>query len=161
MIADLIKESGAENLLVDIGGELVLQGVNQEGKPWRVGITKPIDDISGQLNEIQEIIESTDMCMATSGNYRQFYYEGGMRRSHTIDPRTGYPAESDLLSATVVSKTCMRADALATACMVLGSEAGMALIEQLDSTECYLIIAQPGDSIAIRKSSGFPLSESR
>ena len=161
VIADLIKESGAENLLVDIGGEVVLQGVNQEGKPWRVGITKPIDDISGQLNEIQEIIESTDMCMATSGNYRQFYYEGGMRRSHTIDPRTGYPAESDLLSATVVSTTCMRADALATACMVLGSEAGMALIEQLDSTECYLIIAQPGDSIAIRKSSGFPLSASR
>ena len=91
----------------------------------------------------------------------EFYYEGGMRRSHTIDPRTGYPAESDLLSATVVSTTCMRADALATACMVLGSEAGMALIEQLDSTECYLIIAQPGDSIAIRTSSGFPLSESR
>ena len=91
----------------------------------------------------------------------RFYYEGDMRRSHTIDPRTGYPAESDLLSATVVSTSCMRADALATACMVLGSEAGLALIEQLDSTECYLIIAQPNDSMAVRTSSGFPLSESR
>lgn len=155
VVADLLREQGAENLLVDIGGEVVLQGVNQEGNPWRVGITKPLDDTSGQQQEIQEIIESTGLSMATSGNYRQFYYEGGMRRSHTIDPRTGYPATSDLLSATVVSTSCMRADALATSCMVLGSEASLRLIEQLDSTECYLIAAAPGDSMRIITSKGF------
>lgn len=155
VIADLLREKGAENLLVDIGGEVVLQGKNQEGNPWRVGITKPVDDPSGQQQEIQEIIESTCLSMATSGNYRQFYYEGGMRRSHTIDPRTGYPAASDLLSATVVSTSCMRSDALATACMVLGSEASLQMIEQLDSTECYLIAAAPGDSMTVVTSSGF------
>lgn len=155
VVADLLREQGVDNLLVDIGGEVVLQGVNQEGKPWRVGITKPLDDTTGQQQEIQEIIESTKLSMATSGNYRQFYYEGGMRRSHTIDPRTGYPANSDLLSATVVSTSCMRADALATSCMVLGSEAALKLIEQLDSTECYLIAAAPGDSMRIITSNGF------
>jgi len=157
VIADLLREKGAENLLVDIGGEVVLQGVNQEGKAWRVGITKPVDDPSGCQNDIQEVIESEDLSMATSGNYRQFYYEGGLRRSHTIDPRTGYPAASDLLSATVVSTSCMRSDALATACMVLGSEASLKMIEQLDSTECYLIIAAPNDSMQILTSCGFPL----
>lgn len=158
VIADLLREHGAKNLLVDIGGEVVLQGVNQEGKAWRVGITKPEDDPTGQQQEIQEIIESTALSMATSGNYRQFYYEGGLRRSHTIDPRTGYPATSDLLSATVVSTSCMRSDALATACMVLGSEASLQLIEQLDSTECYLIASAPGDSMKVIISSGFPLN---
>jgi len=157
VIADLLRENGADNLLVDIGGEVVLQGVNQEGNAWRVGITKPVDDTIGVQSEIQEVIESRGLSMATSGNYRQFYYEGGLRRSHTIDPRTGYPAASDLLSATVVSTSCMRADALATACMVLGSEASLEMIEQLDSTECYLITAAPDDSMQILTSSGFPL----
>lgn len=157
VVADLLREEGCKNLLVDIGGEVVLEGVNPEGNPWRVGITKPIDDTTGQQNEIQEIIASSDLKMATSGNYRQFYYEGGIRRSHTIDPRTGYPAESDLLSATVVSTSCMRADALATACMVLGSEQALSLINSLDSTECYLIVACPTDSMEVRTSAHFPL----
>lgn len=157
VVADLLREEGCKNLLVDIGGEVVLKGVNPEGNPWRVGITKPIDDTTGQQNEIQEIIASSGLKMATSGNYRQFYYEGGIRRSHTIDPRTGYPAESDLLSATVVSTSCMRADALATACMVLGSEQALALINSLDSTECYLIVACPTDSMEVRTSAHFPL----
>ena len=157
VIADLLREHGAHNLLVDIGGEVVLEGVNAEGHPWRVGITKPIEDASCTQNDIQEVLESTHMCMATSGNYRQYYYEGGLRRSHTIDPRTGYPAESDLLSATVVSTSCMRADALATACMVLGTTDALQLIEQLDSTECYLITASPTDTMAVVMSSGFVL----
>lgn len=159
VIADLLKANGAENLLVDIGGECVLQGVNQQGKPWRVGITKPIDDPTNTQNEIQEIIESTSLCMATSGNYRQFYYEGGLRRSHTIDPRTGYPAESDLLSATITSSSCMRADALATACMVLGSDSALAIIDRLPGTECYLIIAGENDEMLIKTSNGFPLQK--
>jgi len=159
VIADLLVENGAENYLVDIGGECVLHGVNKEGNAWRVGITKPIDDPTNTSNEIQEIIQSNDLCMATSGNYRQFYYEGGLRRSHTIDPRTGYPAESDLLSVTIVSTSCMKADALATACMVLGSDSAMAIINRLDSTECYLIVAAPGDSMVVVTSPGFPTQQ--
>lgn len=157
VVADLLREHGCANLLVDIGGEVVLEGVNQEGKPWRVGITKPIDDPTNTQNEIQEIIESSQLCMATSGNYRQFYYEGGMRRSHTIDPRTGYPAESDLLSATIIAPTCMQADALATACMVLGSDSALAIVNRLPDTECYLIVAGENDEMHVHTSKAFPL----
>ena len=80
--------------------------------------------------------------MATSGNYRNYYYAGNERRSHTIDPRTGYPVQHSLLSATVVSSSCMRADALATACMVLGAGEALQMIDRAGDAACYLIIAQ-------------------
>ena len=86
--------------------------------------------------------------MATSGNYRNFYYEGKERRSHTIDPRSGYPVQHSLLSATVVSTTCMRADALATACMVLGTDEALDMIERAEDAACYLIVAQ-NDSLTV------------
>ena len=159
VIAELLRNNGSENYLVDIGGEVVLHGLNDKGGPWRVGITKPIDDVSGAQSEIQEIIASSDLCMATSGNYRRFYYEDGMRRSHTIDPRTGYPVCHNLLSATVTASSCMRADALATACMVLGTDSALLLINSLPDAECYLIYATPADTMAVLKSEGFALNE--
>ena len=122
MIAAVLRRHGCENYLVDIGGEVVAHGINDKGQPWHIGITKPNINNEGAQEELQEILAVTDICMATSGNYRNYYYADGERRSHTIDPRTGYPVQHSLLSATVVSSTCMRADALATACMVLGAE---------------------------------------
>lgn len=127
------------NYLVDIGGEVVAEGVNQRGKPWTVGVTKPVDDAECTTQELQDTIRTTHIAMATSGNYRRFYYEGDEKRSHTIDPRTGYPVQHNLLSATVVAENCMRADALATACMVMGTEEALDLIERADA-KCYLII---------------------
>ena len=152
VVADLLRENACENLLVDIGGEVVLQGVNDKGKPWRVGISKPKKDASGMENELQEIIESSNLCMATSGNYLQYYYVDGERRSHTIDPRTGYPVSHSLLSATVTASSCMRADALATACMVLGQKEALNMIECILDAACYLIVAQ-ADSLQIITSS--------
>ena len=141
VVADLLRENGCQNLLVDIGGEVVLQGVNDKGNAWRVGITRPTIDATGAEKELQEVIESSDLCMATSGNYLQYYFVDGQRRSHTIDPRSGYPVEHSLLSATVVASSGMRADALATACMVLGEQEALAMIEQTDDAACYLILA--------------------
>lgn len=159
VVAQLLKENGSENYLVDIGGEVVLHGVNDHGEPWRVGITKPVDDPTGEKSEIQEVIASTNLSMATSGNYRQFYYENGLRRSHTIDPRTGYPVNHNLLSATVIAPSCMRADALATACMVLGVDSALLLINALPETECYLIYAPAdSDTLAVLHTRGFPLN---
>lgn len=145
-VAELLAQNGCVNYLVDIGGEVVAKGYNQKGEPWKIGISKPVDDPTGQVKELQDIVATTDLCMASSGNYRQFYYDGQERRSHTIDPRTGYPVNHNLLGATVVAKSCMRADALATACMVLGAQAALEMIENDGASECYLIVHEEGEN---------------
>ena len=152
IVANTLRNLECENLLVDIGGEVVLQGVNDKGQAWKVGISKPKNNGEGMDNTLQEVIASTNLCMATSGNYLQYYIVGNERRSHTIDPRTGYPVEHSLLSATVSASSCMRADALATACMVLGEKEALNMIECTPDAACYLIIAQ-GDSLRVVSSS--------
>lgn len=138
--AAVLRDAGCEHYLVDIGGEVVAHGLNRWGNPWSVGIVRPIDDELGLINELQDTLHTTDICMATSGNYRRFYYESGLKRSHTIDPRTGQPVQHSLLSATVVAGSCMEADALATACMVLGEQQAVEFIEQ-QGAQCYLIVS--------------------
>lgn len=152
IIAALLHRNGCTNYLVDIGGEVVAKGNNAQGAPWRIGITRPVDDTSGEVNEVQTVLQVTDIALATSGNYRNFYYDGEQKRSHTIDPRTGYPVQHSLLSATVRSSSCMRADALATACMVLGEVDALAMIEADSISACYLIVAETNfeDSTALR-----------
>ncbi len=150
-VAEWLKSKGVENMLVDIGGEMVASGLNSRGEKWAIGITKPIDDVTGNKQELQDVIRTSSVAMATSGNYRNFYYDNGVRRSHTIDPRTGYPVHHSLLSATVTASSCMRADALATCCMVLGTDSALALINSLDDAECYLIEAK-ADTMQVRVS---------
>ena len=151
MIADVLRRQGCTNWLVDIGGEVVAHGVNDKGTPWHIGITKPNLNNEGAQEDLQEVLAVSDICMATSGNYRNYYYADGERRSHTIDPRTGYPVQHPLLSATVVSSSCMRADALATACMVLGAEEAIAMIDRAKDAACYLIVAE-NDSLCVIQS---------
>lgn len=152
IIAALLQRNGCKNYLVDIGGEVVAKGNNAQGVAWRIGVTRPVDDASGAINEVQTVLQTTDIALATSGNYRNFYYDGEQKRSHTIDPRTGYPVQHSLLSATVRSSSCMRADALATACMVLGEENAIRMIEADSVSACYLIVGEPvgEDSTALR-----------
>lgn len=152
IVANALRKQGCENLLVDIGGEVVILGVNDKGHPWKVGISKPKSNGEGMDNTLQEVIASTNLCMATSGNYLQYYLVGNERRSHTIDPRSGYPVDHSLLSATVIASSCMRADALATACMVMGEKEALNMIECTPDAACYLIIAQ-ADSLRISTSS--------
>ncbi len=153
-VAALLAANGCENYLVDIGGEVVAKGMNAKGEPWKIGISKPIDDPTGTVRELQQVIATSDIKMASSGNYRQFYFDGDERRSHTIDPRTGYPVQHSLLGATVVSNSCMRADALATACMVLGANAALEMIENDPHSECYLIVDKNGE-LVVKTSSGW------
>ena len=153
VVARTLEKQGIENYMVEIGGEVVCRGVNEKGNPWRIGINTPEDDLAGANHETQCIIAG-NLNLATSGSYRQFYYEDGIRRSHTVDPRTGYPVSNNLLSATVISKDCMTADALATACMVMGLETSIDVIEQLPETECFLIYDLDGEHL-VRQSSGF------
>ena len=149
MIAAMLARQGCANWLVDIGGEVVCHGLNAKGEPWHVGITKPNLNNEGAQEDLQEILAVTDICMATSGNYRNYYYDGDQRRSHTIDPRTGWPVQHSVLSATVVSSTCMRADAMATACMVLGEEEALYMIARAGDAACYLLVAKNDSLVAV------------
>ena len=124
-------------------------GLNAKGEPWHVGITKPNLNNEGAQEDLQEILAVTDICMATSGNYRNYYYEGDERRSHTIDPRTGYPVQHSVLSATVVSSTCMRADAMATACRVLGENEALEMIDRAGDAACYLLVAKNDSLVTV------------
>lgn len=139
VIAQLLNRNGIRNYLVDIGGEIVAKGRNSRDGLWRIGVNKPVEDSLSVNQEIQQILQLTDRGMATSGNYRNFYYRDGKKYAHTIDPRTGYPVEHNLLSATVIAEDCMTADALATAFMVMGLEETKAYIKKHPEVDVYLI----------------------
>ncbi|ADV43657.1 FAD:protein FMN transferase [Bacteroides helcogenes] len=122
VVAQLLEKKGIRNFMVDIGGEVVVHGENPKKDLWRIGINKPIDDSLAVNQELQTVLQVTNLGIATSGNYRNYYYKDGKKYAHTIDPRTGYPVQHNILSATVIAKDCMSADAYATAFMVMGLE---------------------------------------
>ncbi len=122
VVAHLLEKKGIGNFMVDIGGEVVVRGKNPQDGLWRIGINKPVDDSLAVNQELQTILKVTNLGIATSGNYRNYYYKDGKKYAHTIDPRTGYPVQHNILSATVIAKDCMSADAYATAFMVMGLE---------------------------------------
>ena len=149
-VARVLDSCGIENYMVEIGGEVVVKGHNKNGNPWGIGITKPIDDSLSVSQELQTVLRLTDCAIATSGNYRNFYYKDGVKYAHTIDPRTGYPVQHSLLSATVIADNCMRADALATAFMVLGADSAMVYCERHPEIEGYFIVAADSGRYEIR-----------
>jgi FAD:protein FMN transferase len=139
LIGYFLKEQGCKNYMVEIGGEIAAHGVNAKGNPWAIGISKPEENASIDNKEIQAIVQLPDKGLATSGNYRNFYVENGKKYAHTIDPKTGYPVQHSLLSATVLAEDCMTADGYATAFMVLGLEKGIELAKKLPGVEVYFI----------------------
>lgn len=142
-----LESRGVKNYIVEIGGELRAAGKKAKGFSWMAGIEKPIDDASGAEKVLQFTLPLDDRSLATSGNYRNFYIENGRKYAHTIHPKTGYPALSNLLSATIVADDCMTADAFATACMVLGFDAAKALVEREDALEGVLIYSDEAGNL--------------
>ena len=122
ILAEFLETKGAINYFVEIGGEIRVSGKNAENVNWRIGIDKPIENSDANNREIMDIIHLTNTSVATSGSYRNFFESEGKSYSHTIDPKTGYPVMHKLISATVVTEKCSYADALATACMVMGPD---------------------------------------
>ena len=139
VVANLLRKLSIKNFMVEIGGEVVTSGVNPERMPWRIGVTKPTDDSLSVNNELQTVINVTDKAMATSGNYRNFYYKGGRKYAHTIDPKTGYPVQHSILSATVITDDCATADAYATSFMVLGMEKARLVLDRHPEMMAYFI----------------------
>ncbi len=157
-IADYLHSLGVRDMLVNIG-EIYCEGLNPSGKPWTVGVDMPVDgnmELGGQgLAGIWQG-DGSGCGVVTSGNYRKFYVKDGRKYSHTIDPRTGYPVDHSLLSATIVAPNATLADAYATYCMVIGLDEAKRFIDSNDGLEGYLVYAD-GDSMSEWASSGFNL----
>ena len=143
VVADFLREQGVENYMVEIGGEVALNGVNPKGSRWSIGINKPTDDSTQVNSELQDILYMSEGGVATSGNYRNFYYKDGKKYAHTIDPHTGYPIQQDILSSTVIARDCMTADAYAAAFMVLGKEKAMEVLAKDTTLMAYFIVDAP------------------
>jgi thiamine biosynthesis lipoprotein len=138
LIGGFLAGKGVDNYLVDIGGEVLAQGQKPDGSPWKVGIEKPQDN--AEYGEgLKAIVALKDKAMATSGNYRKFYEEDGIRFSHTIDPQTGYPVQHSLLSVSVIADDCASADAWATAFLVSGLDRSIEILGRDKSLDAYFI----------------------
>jgi len=154
VVANYLESKGVSNYMVEIGGEIRAKGVSEKKKVWRVGIDKPIDDVSASQRELQDVVEISNGAMATSGNYRNFYIKDGKKYSHTIDPRTGYPVQHSVLSVSVIAQNCMIADAYATSFMVLGLEKAKEIVREDKSLEAYIIYSS-GNQLKVWESDNF------
>lgn len=139
LVADYLEAKGVENYMVDIGGEIRVKGISDKNRAWRIGIDRPIDDPALSDRQLQLVIGLSEGALATSGNYRNFYIREGKKYAHTINPKTGYPVQRDILSSTVYAPSCMEADAYATAFMVLGLEKSKKVVENHPGLEvCFV-----------------------
>jgi thiamine biosynthesis lipoprotein len=140
-IADFFNQKNIDNYMIEVGGEVRTKGVNPDNKPWTIGIDKPLENNPQRV--LQAKITLNNMSLATSGNYRKFYIKNGIKYAHTINPKTGFPVQHNLLSATVISHTCAKADAYATAFMVMGKDKTIEFIQYHpeENLEIYLIFS--------------------
>lgn len=157
VVAKYLHGLGVTDMLVDIG-EIWCEGINPYGKPWTIGVDRPVDGSQELGKDIDGLWQGNGgKCgVVTSGNYRKFYVKDGKKFAHTIDPRTGYPVDHSLLSATIIAEDAATADALATYCMVIGLDQAKEFIQQNPSIEGYLIYDENG-SMKEWASDGFNL----
>ena len=154
VIAGLLESHDITDYLVEIGGEIHAKGKNPSGRCWRIEISKPVDDASGQVNERMEVIELCDKSLATSGNYRNFYVKNGKKYGHTINALTGYPAESSILSASVIYRDCMTADAFATVFLTKNLEEAVTIGDRIPDLDYLFIYADNNGNLREMKSIG-------
>lgn len=141
VVCDWLESKAVSDYMVEIGGEVKVKGLNPHQSEWKVGINEPIDDSLNVNQDIREVVRISEHAMATSGNYRKFYVENGVKYSHTLDPKTGYPVKHNLLSASVLANSCIEADAYATAFMVVGLEKALEILKLHPELEAYFIYA--------------------
>lgn len=152
-IAEVILHAGFDNFLVEIGGEIFASGVRLDGKKWRVGINQP--ERGSGLAQIHAAVSLSNRALATSGDYRNYFEIDGKYFSHILDPRTGYPVQNGVVSASVLAPDCTHADGLATALMVMGVRRGVELVEQMGGIECLIVVREKDGTFSDHASSGF------
>ena len=154
LIAAFLESRGIKSYLVDTGGEIMAKGEKTNGKPWIVGIEKPAENKDSE-QVVQTRIALRDKGLVTSGSTRKYVERNGKRYSHSINPKTGYPVEHNVLSVTVLAENSVWADALASICMVMGLEQSLPLIESLDGVEAYYIYSNEQNELEIFATEGF------
>ena len=154
-VSEYFLELGLDNFLVEIGGEIYCHGLNPNGKIWSIGIDKPVEDSKYEDRENQLMVGLSNKGIATSGNYRKFFREKDQKYGHSIDPRTGYPAENSLLSVSVISNSAMESDGYATAFMVMGLKESLIIAEELNELEAYFIYEDENGDERVIYTSGF------
>jgi thiamine biosynthesis lipoprotein len=152
-VAALLNNLGYRNYLVEIGGEIFAAGRTRETTPWRIGINRPRADAA--FDAIYAVVALSNQGFATSGDYRNFFEVNGIRYSHVIDPRTGFPVSNRVVSASIVCSTCTMADGIATAVMVMGVNKGLEMINRLDGVEGLIVVEQHNGRLADYRSKGF------
>jgi thiamine biosynthesis lipoprotein len=157
-VAAEVRRAGFRDYLVEIGGEVYAAGVRPDGRPWRVGVNRP--QAGARFDDVYRVIALQDQAFATSGDYRNFFVENGVRYSHIIDPQTGYPVHAGVVSVSILADNCTLADGLATAVMVLGVEKGLALINRLDHVEGLIVEELADGSLRDHFSEGLRLEPS-
>ena len=153
-LSSFLIAQGCQNHLVDIGGDGYAKGLNPSDHNWSIGINNPLEN--GAINDFALVITVSNKGLATSGNYRNFYTAGNQKYAHTINPKSGLPEISTLLSASVIADNCMLADAYATACMVIGLEKSQSLISKMDGIEaCWIHDEDQDGKLEMTMSDGF------
>ena len=152
-VAELVRGEGFTDFIVEIGGEVRAGGTRRDGRPWRVGINRPRADAAP--DELYRVAFLRDEAFATSGDYRNYFVRDGARYSHIIDPRTGRPVTNRVVSVSIRAPDCTLADGLATAVMVMGAEAGLALVERLEDVEGLVVVETPEGGLQDHPSTGF------
>lgn len=153
----LIRRSGIDNYLVEIGGEVYASGIRKDGKNWRIGVNTPKKDTP--FDQVYKVVRLFNKALATSGDYRNFFEIDGKRYSHVIDPVTGFPVDNGIISVSIIADSCIIADGLATAVMVMGLKKGLDLIERLENTECLIIIEEEDGILKNYASTGFKIEK--
>jgi thiamine biosynthesis lipoprotein len=152
-VSNVVRNAGYENYLVEIGGEIFAAGLRKDGGQWRIGINRPQKNAAP--DEIYKVVTLQDRAFATSGDYRIFFEVEGVRYSHVINPKTGYPVSNGVVSVSILSHDCTFADGLATAVMVMGHQKGLALINRLDGVEGLIVVEGADGSLSDYLSKGF------
>lgn len=157
-VSEYLEQEGVTNYMVEIGGEVRVRGTNDKKSTWHIGINEPVDDSLSVSTDIENVIEVSDISMATSGNYRNFYIKDNKKYAHTIDPQTGYPVQHNILSSTVLAKDCMTADAYATAFMVCGLDKAREILSKTPDLKAYFIFSNPDGTHDVWHSPGLQLN---
>lgn len=153
VVSEYLNSKKIHSYIVEIGGEVYAKGKKPDGSNWTIGIEKPIDNKSSD-NPLEAIAKLEDLAIATSGNYRKYFIENGVKYAHHIDPKTGYPTKNNLLSASLFSKQCITSDAYATGLLVLGLEKAKLFLAKHPEIQAYLIYSDENGNYRVYETNG-------